>query len=195
MGSRQRLPEVAGVKPKDITELYRQLHQILKIGKVTKVDAEKGTYELDYGGGLKPIKIQGRTARSGDDQTDDMHSEGEQIIVLNPGGDLAKGVIIGALHKDGNKPFKEQTQKGRKYADGTVFKHDTKEKTRTTTMKKGAKHALSVDKQKQTIDDQGTRLENDKAAVHVKPDGAIAKVNTSGGVVLEAGGNVYINCG
>jgi phage baseplate assembly protein V len=198
MGAKPRLPGggggLGGVRDVSTSEIMRQLAQMVKIGKVSKVDAETGRYSIDYGDN-KPSEIEGRTDRSGDDQTDDMHSEGEQVLVFNPGGDLGKGIILGALHKKGNKPFDKKEHKGRKYADGTVLKHDTKKKERTTTMKKGAKHALSVDKQKQTIDDKGTRLENDKAAVHVKPDGAIAKINQSGGVVLAQNGSVYINCG
>lgn len=175
-------------------DLTRKLANVIRYGVIEKIDHKKARCRVRIGP-LSSTWINWHTQHAGEDSTWAPPSAGEQVTIFSPGGNLAQASILGGLYqKKFPAPGNDKNQRIHKLKDGTTITHDVKQKTRVTMMPKDGAHTLQVDKQKQVVDTKGTRLENDKAVVHVKPDGSISKVNQSGGVVLANNGNVYINC-
>ena len=179
-----------------IKHLENRMSRIIRVGTIEEIDHKKAMVRVKIGGNTTDWRPWS-AGRAGDDLDWDPPSVGEQVTFFSPGGDFTQGVAMPSVYQ---KKFDHDPEKDtgdtrrRKLKDGTVIEHDLKKGARTTTMPKNGTHSLKVDKQEQTVDAKGTRIRNDKAMVDVASDGTIKKVNDKGGVVLNAGGNVYINC-
>lgn len=111
-----------------ISELQRLLHNIVRVGAI---------HSVDHGGPGKPALVRVKVgelltdwcpyheSRAGGTSTWSPPTEGEQVTVLSPGGDLGAAVVIVGLNSTGqpapsNNPGKTVTR----YADGAEIEYD-----------------------------------------------------------------------
>lgn len=78
--------------------------QILRVGKVVGVDRGTGTCEVEIGdpdsASVVTAQVQWGVIRAGETIVWSPPSEGEQVMLLCPGGDIAQAVPFGALFSD-----------------------------------------------------------------------------------------------
>ena len=85
---------------KDISELFRRVNNMIRIGKVVSVDYSKakakvkiGSLTTDYMPWLTPSTAAWIPLKNG-----------EQVVVLSPNGDLRMGMILPALYQNTKSP-------------------------------------------------------------------------------------------
>lgn len=92
---------------KDISELFRRVNNIIRIGKVISVDYNKakakvkiGNLTTDYMPWLTPSTAAWIPLKNG-----------EQVVVLSPNGDLRMGMILPSLYQSSKAPPAHDTSK------------------------------------------------------------------------------------
>jgi phage baseplate assembly protein V len=127
----------------EITDLKRRLSNGIIVGKISKVDAKKARYRVQYGE-LETDWIPDTQARAGDTVTFEARSVGEQVVIASPSGDLSQGVIIGSIHTGANQAGDTATIHRVKYPDGTVVEYDHESKSYKMTVAQGGAFHLSI---------------------------------------------------
>lgn len=109
----------------EIVELKRLIANLLRIGTIASVDAASARAKVAIGKNTT-APLPWLSARAGSDRAWWAPSQGEQVVVLSIGGDLAQGVILPALYSDA-APAPADTGDVRRtvFADGLVVEHDT----------------------------------------------------------------------
>jgi phage baseplate assembly protein gpV len=74
----------------------RRIANLVEIGTVTGVNAADNTVTVDLGG-IETIPLPVAQLRSGVICVHWMPSEGEQVAVLSPSGDLTRGFVVGSV--------------------------------------------------------------------------------------------------
>ena len=181
--------------PFSAQDINRRVNNIMRFGTIEKIDHTKAQARVRIGP-LLSAWIPWHTRHAGQDSDWAPPSAGEQVTIFSPSGNLAQAVFMHGLYQNKfPQPSKNKDERKHNLKDGTSITHNVKDKTRITEMPKEGAHTITVDKQKQTVDVNGTRIENDKATVHVHPDGKIRVVNNAGAThVLTSEGKILINC-
>lgn len=111
-----------------ITELQRRLSNVIRIGTITEVDADKATAKVELAENLITRLIPW-TAPAGTLKAWSCPAVGEQVIVISPNGNLDQGLIIGGLFSNANSvPETDATIHEFKFRDGTTISYDTENK-------------------------------------------------------------------
>lgn len=122
----------------ELNELDRRLANIVRVGAIAEVDHEHAMATVDLGD-LTTEWLPWLTLRAGDSRTWWAPSEGEQVLVLAPSGELAQGVIVPGLYQDdhpqnGSSGNIQRTT----YSDGSVVQYDTDAHQLTVTVGTGS---------------------------------------------------------
>lgn len=108
----------------ELVELNRLLHNLLRFGVVESVDHAGGTCTVRTGALLTrpmPWLVQ----RAGDARTWWAPSVGEQVLLLCPGGDTARGVVQPAIYSTAApRPAGSDTAQVTSYPDGAQVSYD-----------------------------------------------------------------------
>jgi phage baseplate assembly protein V len=194
-GTRGRYDRIGSdADPFTLQDIHRRLHQTVRFGTIEKIDHNKAQARVKIGP-LMSAWIPWHSRHAGQDADWAPPSAGEQVTLLCPSGNLAQAVFMHGLYQDKfPQPSKNKDERKHNLKDGTSITHNVKDKTRVTSMPKEGAHTISVDKQKNVVDTAGTRIENDKATVHVHPDGKVRVINNSGSNILTSSGSILINC-
>lgn len=130
-----------------MNELYRLLQNLIRIGTVSAVDGQLARVES---GGNVTDWIRWSADRAGDARTWWPLSEGEQVVMVAPGGDLSTAVIIARLYSDGF-PIPGQQSKTHVvvYPDGARVAYDANSSALTV---KGVKTVLVEAAESITLD-------------------------------------------
>lgn len=108
----------------EITELNRRLANLIRIGTIAEADYDKALVRVQIGE-LKTGWLPWLTARAGGDHTWWAPEQGEQVMILSPGGDLAQGVVLAGLYQDAHPPAASAASKHvTTYKDGAVVEYD-----------------------------------------------------------------------
>lgn len=112
------------MKSFEMAEAERRLAGLIQIGTIESVDYAAATARVRVGAILTaalPMVAQ----RAGKDRAWWPYEAGEQVCVLAPSGDLAQGVILGAIYSSAAPPNGDQAGIDRRsYQDGTVVEYD-----------------------------------------------------------------------
>lgn len=110
---------------KDFAALSRMLENLIRFGVIEAVQMEPPRVKVTSGA-LTTAWLPWLALRAGADQEWNPSTEGEQVILLSPSGQLANGVVVTGLFSDhipanGNRAGLHR----RTYADGTVIEYDS----------------------------------------------------------------------
>lgn len=109
----------------DFAALSRMLENLIRLGVIAAVQMEPPRVQVKTGK-LLTAWLPWLALRAGADQEWDPPTEGEQVILFSPSGQLANGIVVTGLFSDhipanGNRPGLHR----RTYADGAVIEYDS----------------------------------------------------------------------
>lgn len=109
----------------DFAALSRMLENLIRFGVIAAVQMEPPRVQVKTGT-LTTAWLPWLALRAGSDREWDPPTEGEQVVLFSPSGQLANGVVITGLPSDhipsnGNRAGLHR----RTYADGTVIEYDS----------------------------------------------------------------------
>ncbi|OEC72706.1 baseplate assembly protein [Pseudomonas sp. AP19] len=109
----------------DFAALSRMLENLIRLGVIAEVQMEPPRVKVKTGE-LTTAWLPWIAPRAGTDQVWDPPTEGEQVMLFSPSGQLANGVAVTGLFSD-HIPAngKRAGLHRRTYADGTVIEYDS----------------------------------------------------------------------
>jgi phage baseplate assembly protein V len=120
-------------------EIERRLMNLLRIGVVMSVDVENARARVKMGE-TETAALPWATSRAGADRSWWCPSEGEQVLVASPDGDLRRGVIVASLYSGAHPaPAQEPHIHRTVYEDGTVVEYDREENRLLVQVAQGGK--------------------------------------------------------
>lgn len=133
----------------------RRLNNLFREAKVTKVDGEKATAEVEADG--LPSMAVPWLARAGKQKEWDPVTEGERVILISPTGDPGQGLILpGGFSDKFKQPHDKLGEHKRTVGDDVSV--TTTDKSRTTKTKKVT---VTVDEAVHTVQAEATTLTTD----------------------------------
>ncbi|MDP2128187.1 MAG: phage baseplate assembly protein V [Pseudohongiella sp.] len=108
-------------------ELLRLIHNLIRLGTIDQVDHETARVRVKSGGNLTGW-LQWISIRAGTTRDWSPPTEGEQVIVFSPGGDLAGGIALTGLNSNTHPaPSSDPDVWLREFPDGAVvqYNHET----------------------------------------------------------------------
>lgn len=108
----------------DMTEANRRLSNLISIGTVEEVDYATATARIRFGDVVTaPLSMS--ALRAGGNRAWAPYEVGEQVVVAAPSGNLASGVILGAIYADAAPANGDSADLHRvTYANGAVIEYD-----------------------------------------------------------------------
>lgn len=105
-------------------DVLRRLHNLVRIGRVAKVDSERARVRVQVGD-LLTDWLPWLVASAGDTRHWRAPSVDEQVVLLSPSGELGGAVVLSALYQEKhppptNDPAVEQLS----FGDGTLVRYD-----------------------------------------------------------------------
>ncbi|KAA5603029.1 phage baseplate assembly protein V [Roseospira marina] len=144
---------------RDLTDLERRVANVVRFGVVSAADYARARVRVTAGAittGWLPFV----TARAHDHVTWCPPEVGEQVVVVAPTGDLAQGVVIGAVYRDAYPaPESRPTLDRTVYADGSTVAYDREAHAFTLDVVAAGSIRLRVGPSSLEIDADGIRLE------------------------------------
>jgi len=109
----------------EIVELARKLENLIRIGKVARVDVENSSVQIQIGTLLtKPLPWLEHAA--GETRTRRVPSIGEQVVVLSMSGELNNGVVLTGLNQQRYPTLSAPaTEEQHVFSDGTSITYNT----------------------------------------------------------------------
>ena len=110
----------------EIIDLLRRLENMIRIGTIIDVDlsGEIPLYRVKTGE-LETDWIAAAVQRAGTAKKSHAYTDGEQVVLLSPSGDLGAAMISHALNSDSNPtPDHHETRDRTTYPDGAVIEYD-----------------------------------------------------------------------
>lgn len=110
--------------PQDMTEAERRLANLVVLGQVAELDAERARVRVKAGP-ILTAWLPFATVRAGPDRTWHAPEPGEQVVLVAPGGDLNQAVVVGSLYRQDHPPPADSAEIScTVWEDGTVMKYD-----------------------------------------------------------------------
>lgn len=107
----------------EVTDLKRRLANSVLVGTVSAVDPEKYRYRVKVGQ-LETDWLPMASPRAGGTRTYSSLTEGEQVTVVSPGGDISQGIILGSVAKEDRQAADKGNIHRTIYDDETVVEYD-----------------------------------------------------------------------
>lgn len=108
----------------DMTEAERRIANVAILARVVKIDPQRARVKVKAGP-LESNWLPWTTPRAGKDRLWWMPEEGEQVLVIAPGGDLEQGVVVGSLFQQAFPPPADRADIMRiVWQDGTTVEYD-----------------------------------------------------------------------
>lgn len=184
----------------DLSDLLRLLQNLIRLGTIAEVEGAKARVRL--GPTLTTKWLNWTTPRAGSTRTWSAPTVGEQVIVVSPGGDLTRGIILPALYsQEFDTPESSDSIHTTHYPDGAVVQYDHAAHALTATLP-GGKATITADKvtsnapstictgdltvMKNLIVKQSTTVEGATAL----NGGVNAKTGAAGGVAMAVQGTI-----
>ena len=110
--------------PQDMTDAERRLANLVVLGQVAELDAERARVRVKAGP-ILTAWLPFTTGRAGPDVTWHAPEPGEQVVLVAPGGDLNQAVILGAYYRDAHPaPADSPDIRRTVFKDGTIEEYD-----------------------------------------------------------------------
>ena len=112
----------------ELTEIARRMASIVRLGIVAEVDHQAARVRVRYGGeGETALSawLPWVTERAGADRNWWPPEAGEQVLILAPSGEMAKGVAVGGVYRrEHPAPESDPNKHAIHYSDGAVIEYD-----------------------------------------------------------------------
>ncbi|MEX0738174.1 MAG: phage baseplate assembly protein V [Pseudohongiella sp.] len=115
-----------------LAEAFRLINNLVRIGTIAEVDHEAARARVQAGDNLTGWQ-KWITLRAGTTQEWNPPTEGEQVVLISPAGDLAQSVIIVGLFTS-NAPSASANEHKRVYPDGAEITYDHVKKELVATL-------------------------------------------------------------
>lgn len=107
-----------------LSELDRRLANLIRVGVVAELDESSARVRVKSGE-ILTAWLPWLTHRAGQDRTWWAPEPGEQVLLLAPNGDMARGFVLPSLYQDASPPPGDRKTLHRtEYADGTSVEYD-----------------------------------------------------------------------
>ncbi|MEQ5834225.1 phage baseplate assembly protein V [Marinobacter sp. NFXS9] len=105
-----------------LAEAFRLINNLIRIGTIAEVDHDRARARVQAGDNLTGWQ-RWITLRAGTTVDWDPPTEGEQVVLISPSGDLAQAIIITGLFRQ-NAPSSSPDEHKRVYPDGSEITYD-----------------------------------------------------------------------
>ncbi len=129
----------------DTTDIQRLIGDLAREGIVVSVDLKAGTARVQFAEDLTTGDIPWLCARAGRTRIWSPPSVGEQVLVLAPEADTARGIIIGSLSSDAHPHPANDDSTLTEYQDRARIGYDPKTHTLTAILPAGATVRIDAD--------------------------------------------------
>lgn len=119
-------------------DTQRLIGDLIREGVVASVDLDAGTARVAFAEELTTGDIPWLALRAGSTRTWSPPAVGEQVVVLAPEADTARGIIIGSLSSDTNPNPASDTSTLTEYKDGARIGYDPASHALTAVLPSGA---------------------------------------------------------
>lgn len=108
-----------------VAELERRLASAIRLGTVLAVDPDAARVTVRYGSEAATAPIPWVAAAAGETRAWRAPSEGEQVVLLCPGGELALAIALPGVYRDKFRaPEADPATQSVEYSDGAVVAYD-----------------------------------------------------------------------
>lgn len=107
-----------------VADTQRLIGDLIREGAVVSVDLDAGTARVQFAEELTTGDIPWLALRAGSTRTWSPPTIGEQVVVLAPEADTARGIIIGSLSSDAHSHPANDGSTLTEYADGARIGYD-----------------------------------------------------------------------
>ena len=129
----------------DPIDTQRLIGDLAREGVVVSVDHAAGTARVQFADELTTGDIPWLEGRAGSTRTHSPPAFGEQVMVLAPEADTARGVIIGSLSSDAHPRTANDESTLTEYKDGARIGYDPKSHALTAILPGGATLRIDAD--------------------------------------------------
>lgn len=144
--------------PQDMTEAERRLANLVVLGQVAELDAERARVRVKAGP-ILTAWLPFTTGRAGPDVTWHAPEPGEQVVLVAPGGDLNQAVVVGALYRQAYPAPADTADISRtRFKDGAVMEYDRERHHWHLSVPSGGKIVLEIGPSKIEMSDSGIRI-------------------------------------
>ena len=126
-------------------DIQRLIGDLAREGVVVSVDHVTGTARVEFADELTTGDIPWLEGRAGSTRTWSPPAIGEQVVVLAPEADTARGIIIGSLSSDTHPHPANDTSTLTEYADGARIGYDPASHALTAILPAGASVRIDAD--------------------------------------------------
>jgi phage baseplate assembly protein V len=178
----------------DLSDLLRLLQNLIRLGTIAEVKGAKARVRL--GPTLTTEWLNWATPRAGSTRTWSAPTVGEQVIVLSPGGDLTRGIILPALYsQEFDAPETSDSIHTTHYPDGAVVQYNHAAHALTAVLPGGT---ATITADKVTSNAPSTICTGDLTVMKnlivngatALNGGVNAKAGTAGGVAMSVQGTI-----
>ena len=142
----------------DMTDAERRLSNLVMLGQVAELDAERARVRVQAGP-ILTAWLPFATVRAGLDRTWHAPEPGEQVVLVAPGGDLNQAVVVGSLYRDAYPPPADSADISRtEWQDGAALAYDRQLHHWRLSVPAGGKIVLEVGPSKIEMSDAGIKI-------------------------------------
>ena len=126
-------------------DIQRLIGDLAREGEVVSVDRKGGTARVQFADDLTTGDIPWLERRAGSTRTWSPPAIGEQVLVLAPEADTARGIILGSLSSDANPQPASDGSTLTKYEDGARIGYDPETHALTALLPAGSTVRINAD--------------------------------------------------
>lgn len=175
-------------------DLLRKLDNLIRLGTVEEVDCGRVKVRVKMIGNILTDWLPWITTRAGEDRSWSAPSIGEQVIVLSPSGEIAKGIVLPAIYYEKYPPpdgSKEEVS-GFVFKDGTIIYYDRSGHKFTVSIKEEGTLILTVKETQMEVTSKEVILKTGKSHLRITGEKIALQVGgssleiTEGDITLKA---------
>ena len=142
----------------DMTDAERRLSNLVTLGQVAELDAERARVRVQAGP-ILTTWLPFTTVRAGLDRTWHPPEPGEQVLLVAPGGDLNQAVVVGSIYRaDYPAPADNADISRTEWQDGAVMDYDRAQHHWHLSVPSGGQIVLEVGPSKIEMSDAGIKI-------------------------------------
>ncbi len=170
-------------------ELSRKLDNLIRLGTVEEVNCGMAKVRVKMIGNILTDWLPWVTTRAGEDRSWSAPSIGEQVIILSPSGEIAKGIVLPAIYYEKYPPTEGSKEEvsGFILKDGTVVYYDRNGHKFTVSIKEEGTLIFAVKETQMEITSKEVILKTGKSSSNITDEKIVLQVGNSSLEITESG--------